>query len=485
MPDPFAVQISELVKSGRVSPAMANALTEHYSKQYDQLKKETGGAPPLVNLMDLMNLIDLLEKKAGVQKISGLPPNPSPQQVHSPRPVAMPLPPLSEGSSAHSEILRMKSEKEKLEVHNEALKKRCEALEAESAAEKKAQKESSTDEFVYAKRFAEAEAERRQARFREEEQRKTLEEENRRLADEIKRLRDAGETSGKGNGEMRAAADISSAQIQSLEQRCAECQAEIERLRDEIRGWESKCAQREAEIKANEAAAMQASEKHRLVLEDRDKDHQVAAEERKRLGEEGEGLKRELARTTEETAGLNARILELEEEGQHSAPGNKVFEEDRARLEGEKLHLEKALENCTADLAAVGQEKEGLTKELEKNNEEKGKALARVLEAEENAVQAAAQTEGLKRRCAELESEISQAKAQGDEKARILEGLTKRIKEMESLLSEKANVQAALEEELKQEKEMHAKDQVHARYLEETLTALEKRIDALISPPGI
>jgi len=66
--------------------------------------------------------------------------------------------------------------------------------------------------------------------------------------------------------------------------------------------------------------------------------------------------------------------------------------------------------------------------------------------------------EVLRKRCADLENEMSQVKNERDEKARAL---------------------VALAEELKKEKEMRAKIQSEFQGLEKTLQDLERQINAL------
>jgi len=308
---PFEDQISELLRSGRITEATAEILTRHYAKQPDHFKEEMATAPAEVNLAHLMRLIDLLEKKNEMRKAAGsLQDSTSPNENFPENP---PPAPFSQelGVPVLLDISRLEAEKAGLEARHEELKKKCEALEVELSAEKESHQEFEKRAFDYAKRFADAEEERRLARIIEESKRKALEEEHRQLLEEVHRTR-----------------------------------------------------------------------------------------------------------------------------------------------EGEKLNLEKKLEVHSADLVALGQEKERLAKELEGSHGEKGKALARIKELEEHA----AQVEVLRKRCADLENEMSQVKNERDEKARAL---------------------VALAEELKKEKEMRAKIQSEFQGLEKTLQDLERQINAL------
>jgi chromosome segregation ATPase len=162
------------------------------------------------------------------------------------------------------------------------------------------------------------------------------------------------------------------------------------------------------------------------------------------------------------------RLARIAEEGKRKTledEHRQLLEEVHRTREGEKLNLEKTLEGRSADLVALGHEKERLARELEGSHGEKGKALARIKELEEHS----AQVDGLKKRCADLENE----------KVRALEDLAKTVKEMESRLNEKEAARVALGDELKKEKEMRAKIQIQFQDLEKTLLDLERQINAL------
>jgi len=138
---PFEDQISELLRSGRITEATAEILTRHYAKQPDHFKEEMATAPAEVNLAHLMRLIDLLEKKNEMRKAAGLPPDVAAPHENSPEP----LPPAPSSQEAEVPVSpdtsRLEAEKAGLEARNEELKKKCEALEVELAAEKESHQE--------------------------------------------------------------------------------------------------------------------------------------------------------------------------------------------------------------------------------------------------------------------------------------------------------------------------------------------------------
>ncbi len=295
---PIEDQINELLKSGRITEAAAEILIRHYAKQPDQFKEEMAAAPEEANRAHLMRLIDLLEKKNEMRKAPAPPEDPALQKENPPDVSAQSSPEDQERSPMSPDISRLESEKEVLEIHNENLRRRCEALEAALEAEKESHGEFEKKTADYTKKYADAEEAERRVRSAEESKKKALEEEHRQLLEEVRRTH-----------------------------------------------------------------------------------------------------------------------------------------------KNEKLDLEKALEGRSAELVALGQEKERLAKELARSQEEKSKASAGIKRLEESTVQA----EWLKKRNADLESELARIKSERDEKVRALGDLAKTVKELEARLSEKGTAQATLE----------------------------------------
>jgi chromosome segregation ATPase len=467
-------QIREWVRNGRISDAMADALLDHYSKRSDPSKGNPGSVPASVDLMELMNLIDLLEKKDGPQKVT-IPLNDLPlkNMRDSGLPAQHVTPPES-GSSL------------------EALKKKCEVLEAELAEEKKAHKEFSEKEFAYAKRFADAEEKRRQAQAEEDNKRKSLEEENHRLVEELKQAHEEGARLKRKTGGLEILVEVPRAQVLGLEQKCAEYENEIARLEKACvemeaalreTGSEKQRSENEKRVvdagnsnfaaelagKNTDIAALRVKLQNATVSADELRAQSLALEAGLREAESRcEAFRSEKERAEGELrAVLNGQELQqsslvsvenekkrLEGEVRSLESLKKNLEDENVRLEAEKGRLGAELEKQAGILTVSEQEKERLSKETGKMREETEKTIARIKELEKNAAKAGAKVEEIQRRCVELESEAARMRGAAEAGAR-------------------------LEEELKQEKEMLAKVRAHSKYLEDTLLVLEKQIDAL------
>ncbi len=485
-------QIREWVQNGRISKPMADALLDHYSKQADPSKKGSGDVPVSVDLMELMNLIDLLEKKEGVQhpaipheapsapsvQASGLPEPFLPEDQAPPE-----LPPdLPQERSGHSKIVSPYEE----------LEKKCQGLEAELAAEKKAHAEFSEKEFAYAKRFADAEEKRRQAQADEEGKRKSLEAENHRLAEELKHAHEEEARLARKIGGLEILIEAPRAQVSALEQKCAEYQNEIARLekarsereadfleQERLRGlaareeqrsenekerWDlerknfaEELAGRDAEIaglqsRLQEALASVESVKAQSLaleasLQEANGRFEMARSEKERSENEKQTIAAALTGKDAEIAGLQSHLKEA------VAPVVALRDQILV-LEGENQHLGMEIRDRAERIAALEQEKELFSQKVAKMSEAAALAEARIKELEESANQTVSQLEELRKRCVELENEAAQLRSSFDEKVR-------------------------LEEELKRGKEMLAKAQARSKYLEETLLALEKQIDSL------
>jgi len=186
---PFEVHIHDLLVSGRINEATAEILTRHYAKQPDHFKQEMASMSREVNLAHLMRLVDLLDKKnemrqAGVSSGAGVQ---APYVDNTPKGPEPGLPREIKSPASFPDALPQGAVKNGMEVRLEELIKKREALEAELVAEKAARSEFEQKAFDYAKKFADAEEERRRLQLSEEEKRKILEEEHRRLLEEIHR----------------------------------------------------------------------------------------------------------------------------------------------------------------------------------------------------------------------------------------------------------------------------------------------------------
>lgn len=113
-------------------------------------------------------------------------------------------------------------------------------------------------------------------------------------------------------------------------------------------------------------------------------------------------------------------------------------------------------------------------KSLEDERERLGKAL------NERAAQINSHSEEFAKRHAEFEDVINRTKGERDKEVRMVAELTKTVENMEALVRERGAFQTALEEELKREKETRLKVQAHSKFLEETLLAMEKKINSLL-----
>ncbi len=265
---PFEEHIHDLLVSGRITEATAEILTRHYAKQPDAFKQEMASAPREVNLAHLMRLVDLLDKKNEMR-----------------RAVASSHPEAQASSAEHvpkdpAPASSWETEKRGLEARCEDLRKKCEVLEAELVAEKTDRSEFERKAFDYAKRFADAEEERRRLQVSEEEKRKMLEEEHRRLIEDIHRKREEErqglEKDLKGHSadlvalgqekerltkelgdreeekrrvsERIKALEEAAAQAETLKNRCADLEREMERIRNEKRQQDAATAVAQAEL---------------------------------------------------------------------------------------------------------------------------------------------------------------------------------------------------------------------------------------------
>jgi len=190
MKNPFEEPIHDLLIRGRITEATAEILTRHYAKQPDHFKEEMAAAPEDVNLAHLMRLIDLLEKKNEMRKEADPPQKPVSPAENSPE-IPRPVSCAEEvEASGPTDTPRVESEQAELETRLAEVKRKCDALEVELAAEKEFRREFEKRAFDYAKKYADAEEERRLARTAEESSRKTLEEEHRQLLEEVRRTRE-------------------------------------------------------------------------------------------------------------------------------------------------------------------------------------------------------------------------------------------------------------------------------------------------------
>jgi len=240
-------QISELLKSGRITKATAEILTRHYAKQPEHFKEEMAAAPEEVNRAHLMRLIDLLEKKNEMRKT---PPNPpqelSPRQENISEVSAQSSPASKKKAPVSSNASLWESEKEKLVIQHDELKKKYEALRIELAATKESQKESEEKAFEYAKKYADAEEERRRSQIVEESKKKALEEEHQKLLEEVHRTREGEKLKFEKSLEVR------SSDLVALGQEKERLAKELERKHEEqsktsarLKGLEESAAQAE------------------------------------------------------------------------------------------------------------------------------------------------------------------------------------------------------------------------------------------------
>lgn len=266
---------------------------------------------------------------------------------------------------------------------------------------------------------------------------------------------EAQESSGENVSKDLAPASSWETEKRGLEARCEDLRKKCEALEAEL--VTEKAARSEFERKAFDYAKRSAD----------------AEEERRRL-QASEEEKRKM----------------LEEEHR------RLTEEIQRKQQEEKSHFEKSVQEYSAELMSLGQEKERLLQKLEGGREEQQKVAERIKSLEE----AAAQAEVLKNRCADLEremerirnengqkdaanaaaqAELDRMRGERDEKGRCLENAEKKIKEAEAFLNEKGAALAALDTELKKEKEMRLKAETQFRALEKTLLDLERQIDSL------
>ena len=485
-------QIREWVQSGRISKTMADALLEHYSKRSDASKGESGSVPASVDLMELMNLIDLLEKKEGI-KDPPVPSNDPPlQNAHGSGLPEQFLPENTEKPEVLQDFVRKHPGAAGGGSPYEELQKKCEALEAELAQEKKAHAEFSDKEFAYAKRFADAEEKKRQDQAEDENKRKALEDENHRLAEELKQVHEEGARLKRKMGGLEILVEVPRAQVMELEKKCVEYENEIARL-EKVRA-EIEAALREAEGEkqhsqdekqvvdaenSNFAAELAGKNADIEALRVKLQNATVFADELKAQGLALEaGLKEaesrcEASRSEKERAEGELRAFlngqELQKSSLVSAENEKKrlegevssleslkkhLEDENVRLEAEKGRLGTELGKQAEVLTVSEQEKERLSKEIGKMREEAEKTASKVKELEENAAKAGPLNEEIRRRCSELENEMTGMRGAVEAGAR-------------------------LEEELRQERETLAKVRAHSKYLEDTLLVLEKQIDAL------
>jgi len=382
----FEEQIRELVKSGRISNVIAEALTEHYAQPRGPMKNGSGGVPSQVNLMELMNLIDLLEKKKELPKASSPAQELPSQKVRS---LGSPAQFLHENKEEY--LIPPETDKVGVEKKWEArvaeLKRKNDKLEAELLAEQKAHAESSKMEFVYAKRYADSQEERRQGQEGEEKKRKVLEEENRKLVEEIGRIRKEGKAAEKRTVELEAVVSASRTQMQSFEGKKALYEAEIAqggKIRDEIEkalseeqrlrgealkdkaclegerdllgGELSEKGKEAAELKSRLGEAHEAMEALRGQIVDQETALRGAHESLERLKSEKECLEKDLAKATK---GLEVQGLEkdqLREALQTAGRGAEL-------LRSEKDRLEKALEELRRSSEALSSERDCLESE--------------------------------------------------------------------------------------------------------------------------
>jgi chromosome segregation ATPase len=274
--------------------------------------------------------------------------------------------------------------------------------------------------------------------------------------------------------------------------------AEEVRLLEKIQELDARYAQKEAEIRTNEAAVARQTEKRHLAIKAYEAKYQAAEEAKRHLEGEKKALASELAgkaaeearlRVSLEEAGgtaekLNARILKLKEELQNAIQHFKALQSEKEQVEGARQAALKLNDEKNAAIAALENDKKLSKTEDQrllaekKGLEEEKLRLQKVLE--DRSVQANIQLERLTKRCIELENVISQTKDERDKKSSMAEDLTKTVKKMEILLRERETVQAALAGELKQEKEMRVKVQDHAKSLEKAFLALEKKINTIL-----
>lgn len=288
---PFEDHIHALLVSGRITEATAEILTRHYAKQPDHFKEEMAAAPEEVNLAHLMRLIDLLEKKNEARKTSSAPPEPLPPQENIPETSSQPLPGTKEETPASSGTSSWEAERERLETQYAELKKKYESLEAELVAVKGSQQEFEEKAFAYAKKYADAEEERRRVQVIEDNKRKALEEEHQRLLEEVHRAKE-GEKQG-----LVKTLEGHSADLVALGQEKERLAKELEKNHEE----QSKALARIRDLEQNTAQA-EGLRKRCFDLE----------EELKR---EKERLARELEKSHEEKDKALARVKELEAHG--------------------------------------------------------------------------------------------------------------------------------------------------------------------------
>ena len=331
-------QIREWVQNGRISKTMADALLEHYAKQSDPTKMEPGDMPASVDLMELMNLIDLLEKKGGVKAVGSLPQDPDPGDVS-----ASGLPRPESGESSYKE-----------------LQKKYDAVAVELAEEKEAHKEFSEKEFAYAKRFADAEEKRRQAQSEEENKRKSLEEENRRLVEELKQAHEEGARHKRKAGGLEILVEEPRAQVLALEQKCEEYKNEIARL-------EKACADREAALREAERARSASAGETKLSENEKrssDPEKPDLATELACKNSDIAALRVKLQKSAAAVEELNARCLELEGSLKGADSRFETARSEKERLEGELRNALKGQEDKQAALLTLESDKNRLEEEV-------------------------------------------------------------------------------------------------------------------------
>ena len=515
MSESFEEQIREMVKSGRISHEIADALNEHYSKQQNPLKG-TGNISPQLNLMDLMNLIDLLEKKKEASKVPGSFQEKPPQKAHflgSPEKFVhenkeeYPLPP---------EAVRAEFMKKKLESQAEELKKKYQLLETELEAEKKAHAESAKMGFIYAKRFADAEEKRRQSQAGEESRRKVLETENGRLVEEIKRTREAEGQFGKRIAELESELNLRQAQIQCFEKECVQYEErvaqmgkdraemenvlqEAERLRtvithekeqleaekvrlgkdldgkiaeearlwEEIQGREAKYSEKDSEVKAGLLRASELAEKHRLAVEDHEKRHQSSSEEKKRVEAEKNRLEAEKSRLEEERKTLVLDLAGKEKEGEELKGKIQAAGATLAKLKGEMSELEEGLKQANKQSEVLRSEKERLEVEKDaalKLGDEKASALS-----------------SLETTLARLKDEKEHLETDLAAKSEETVSLKARIREFEGLSEKKGSIIAGLEDEKRRLENERQHLEAERAHFEGEKLCLEKNLEDCVA----
>lgn len=179
-------QIRELMKSGRISPAAADRLIEHYASRRDSLSGEESEMTPQINLMEL---IDLIEAKEPPPQASGSTPEPFPWNSQSP---GSPKPHFPENREEDRLLSSEPNTAEESDKRRQGLvadlEKKCKKLEDLLEAEKRGNAALAKMEFVYAKKYADSQEAGRKTQALEKNMRKALEEKIALLTEEIRRI---------------------------------------------------------------------------------------------------------------------------------------------------------------------------------------------------------------------------------------------------------------------------------------------------------